>query len=261
MSLPEPQRLAYLQALEITQYVPRVPIAGALALPEAPKTREPVGQEAAGAADPRETTADAGAATATDRDRSVPAPVVPELVAAGRQATAERQPLVEPAAAPAPKHSGRQVAGDRPRFAVCVLDLPQQCRILLELGSADAVGLSATEHRMLADLVLALRQPDALQQFSGRAFRWPLVNNPRIDQGPGAAREALRAFLAEPAPAGLILLFGQELVQLFDLAPGEVPVPSAELAARCLCLPGLMALQQEVELKPRVWRLIQAALG
>ncbi len=153
------------------------------------------------------------------------------------------------------------MAGDRPRLAVCVLDLPQQCRILLELGSADAVGLSATEHRMLADLVLALRQPDALQQFSGRAFRWPLVNNPRIDQGPGAAREALRAFLAEPAPAGLILLFGQELVQLFDLAPGEVPVPSAELAARCLCLPGLMALQQEVELKPRVWRLIQAALG
>lgn len=243
----EVQRLAYLNALGITQYVPLAPIAGALLLPEQDDAEDDMPAEATVMTAPANNV-DTAPVPAPQETRSDLAETSIPLLDLNR---------VKPPRAVAPVVP-RPATGVR--FALQVLTLPA-VRLVLELGQADAPGLSAREHRLVADLLLALDASVELTDGALKTFRWPLVNNPRIVADAGAARDALIAFLAatQPQPPVPVTLFLGTVAAscLHPASPGShFQVP--ECGGECRVTHSLDELLRDWTCKPRVWQHLQA---
>ena len=259
--MDEGQRLAYLQALGITQYVPLQPVAGVLELPLAEwdeVAHEPAGTEAVSA------------------EASPPPEVeLPVEVTETQPVTEKATPVVAESSEIPQLDLSRLTAGlggpkpDKPRssqplrrFTLAMVSLPPRLRLLVQLGSPDAPGFSAREHRMLSDLLLALGTGADITDANTRLFRWPLVNNPRIAGDPGAARDGLFAFLAavqSEQPVVKTLILGTAPAGLFhDAEPGR-SFTLAELGDQpCLLTHGFAAMEQDWTLKAAAWRHIQS---
>ncbi len=263
--MQEAQRLAYLNALGITQYVPLAPIAGAPVLPEIPWDDE-VAEAESGLPPPADVPAAVQEAVQQTVEKSRSStPVAPAVVVPSATQSDEIPELdlsrVKPEAAPVaarPKASATAT-----RFALAVVTVPQRMRLVFELALPDAPGFSAQEHRMVSDILLALNAQTELNDSITKLFRWPMVNNPRIAADASAARDALIAFLAaaqEQNTAPVTIFFGT-------------------LAANCLhgCEPGdefqlpesgglhgvtfnLKTLLQDAAVKPVAWQQLQTFL-
>lgn len=275
----EGQRLAYLQALGITQYVPLRPVAGAPTLPVmAWEAEAAAADESATLNDPVEapvaavvaevvekitTSIDAKTATAPMPDTQAPstgsAPSDNDIP----QLDLSRVKLDD-----APKKAVVARASAQQRFTLAVLSLPQQLRLLVQLSQPDAPGLSAVEYRMLGDLLLALGSRQDINDSALKLFRWPLVNNPRIAADASAARDGLLAFLAaaqaeQPIAKTIVLgtapqtCFSHEVLgQAFALPE----LDSAAGAGQCLMTHSLLDLQRDWSLKATLWQHLQAFL-
>lgn len=282
----EGERLAYLQALGITQYVPLRPIAGAVSLPS-PAWEVP----AAEAVQPQPFLREDAAVSAAPRENlranvSEPsADTVAQAVSAAVQRTHPDSPAMpEHSPEPAPgnttdipqldlsklkpveekKQPVTPKAAALQRFTLAVITLPQRARLLVELAQPDAPGLSGVEFRLLSDLLLALNCQQEIGDSNTKLFRWPLVNNPRIAADVSAARDGLLAFLAaaqSEQPLGKVLFLGAAPLVCFPHQQvGEVfSLPELEGAA-CLFTHSLAALQKDWTLKPIVWRQLQSFL-
>lgn len=267
--MQEAQRLAYLNALGITQYVPLAPIAGAPVLP--------VLQEAD---DPGYAPEDLLVQEATSRyaDESMPASAeeaVADITVAEKTATVPQQSASEipaareiPAATDIPVLDLSKVKPERTpvaapakpaaslRFALAVVTIPQRLRLIVELAQPDAPGFSAQEHRLVSDLLLALDAKTELNDSATKLFRWPLVNNPRIAADASATRDALFAFLSSAQAAQAVpatAFIGTSAVRCLHQADPGAIFQLADISGRCLVTHSLKEIQQDWRLKPALW--------
>lgn len=290
--MQEAQRLAYLNALGITQYVPLAPIAGALVLPDIPWddvvdagvpaqdvalaniasadrsphsfALEPVALEAGSPETAAPASVQEAVQQVVDKSRSVapatrPAVIPPTLPPEEiPQLDVSRVKPEAPAVAPRPKAPATAT-----RFALGIVTLPDVARLVFELGLPDAPGFSAQEHRIVSDILLALNARTELNDSITKLFRWPMVNNPRIAADVSAARDALIAFLAGAQEGGVVpatLFFGTVAASCLHASqPGDV-FQLPESGGRNGVTHSLKALQHDGKLKADVWRHLQMLL-
>lgn len=279
----EGQRLAYLQALGITQYVPLRPIDGAPTLPVMAWETDavPVAEEAAESAlqtRPVEPQAPAVMAEVVEKitagvDVKSAAAQMPAAAAAFTDSASTDNDIPQLDLSrvkldDSPKKAVVVKASAQQRFTLAVINLPQQMRLLVQLSQPDAPGLSAVEYRMLGDLLLALGSQQDINDSGIKLFRWPLVNNPRIAADASAARDGLLAFLAAAQgeqPIAKTVVLGtaalssfphQQIGQAFALPE----LDSAAGAGNCLMTHSLLDLQRDWSLKPALWQHLQAFL-
>ena len=278
----EGQRLAYLQALGITQYVPLRPIDGTPTLPvmawEAESVVAEQSSESTTVVKPVEapvttvvaevvekitTSVDAKTATAPMPDAQAPstgsAPSDNDIP----QLDLSRVKLDD-----APKKTLAAKPSALQRFTLAVITLPQRARLLVQLSQPDAPGLSAVEYRMLGDLLLALGSQQDINDSSIKLFRWPLVNNPRIAADASAARDGLLAFLAaaqaeQPIAKTVVLGTAPQTCFSHEVLGQAFALPELDSAAgggQCLMTNSLLDLQRDWSLKPALWQHLQTFL-
>lgn len=258
LAVDEGRRQAYLAALGIPLWGARVELPGAL--PGEPLGFVPwiVGTDEADAS-PRESSLVAAPA------RSEPAGPVPAAPAAGPSvpdapmatrasapgpgsadadpvAPRRQAPAVSPAAPAAASIADPAADTRAPRLGCRAWSLAPGLSALIDQG--DAPDLSAVEHRLLANIALALEAPEPPGAL-GNLLRWPLNANPRLDHGP----TAMQAWLAHALrlPAGRCLVFGAALA-------GHVRAARPDL--ELIAVPALAELLAEADAKRRFWRAL-----
>lgn len=270
MGLHESTRLAYLQALGITQYVPLQSVAGALQLPPLdgqdsadaiPAAGEPAGTGPVPTGLPQNgVAAQQSAAQSSAAPAAETSPVPQPAPAAGHDIPQLDVSKLKPARAAQP--AAKSQAPAAPRFTLAVLTLAGRARLLVELGRFDAPGFSALEHRLLGDLLLALGIRQDISD--SHLFRWPPVNNPRVADELDAARVGLLAFIdgaqnRQPLPrllflgtAALSCFPAQKTGAAFHLTDTQGP--------ECLFTHSLAALQKDWTLKAGFWQQVREFL-
>lgn len=266
----ESERLAYLNALGITQYVALNAIDGAPVLPELaadaiwpqPSADTPTAVDAVPEQVPVQTVEPALAATV-----SVPV---------AEPATAEPEPespVTDGGAIPQldvgklkqeviqPKTAVAKPAIKAQRFALAVVTVNDQYRLFVELAVADSPGLSALEHRMVSDLLALLGQPNGLDQFGAKLYRWPMVNNPRIASDPQAAREGLLGFIASAPTVKKNLFLGSKAAAVLSDQPLGQVFALGDSAVNAITTWSLLEMQNDWTRKADAWNSIRPFLA
>lgn len=270
----EADRLAYLNALGITQYVALNPIAGAQQLPvlapeqiwpEPDATHDAKGDHTAVQAPQhglQSSPADQRDQVQGQTAQQPAGPQTPPQTPAGGVTEAEetvpRLDLsklnleTEVATQPVTKPQARVQ-----QFALAVITVTGQYRLFVELELADAPGLSAVEHRMVTDLLILLGQPQGLDSFGAKLYRWPMVTNPRIAADAQAARDGLLGFIASaPTVSRNVFLGMKATTVLADTSPGQIfALPDAG-EADSLATYSLAEMRQDWRHKAAFWSTV-----
>jgi len=255
--LNEPRRRAYLDAMQVVQWLPRAelpfaaPSRAELLAWEAPTQPEPQVAPAMPAAAPSVITrAPAPAPVPAERPR----PEIPRPTAAAKPA--------EAAPAPAPK-AARPVV-QAPRFALQLLRAGA-CLVLVELPTGEAFQTRDPGYLLLKDMLRAAGLPDS-PRLIGEPVRWPLLARGSLDQGPEAARDFVQGFIAvqlETEPCDCIWLVGLPALR-YAADVGESAFHTL-VAIDNLCegwaLPGLETLMDEPMRKADVWHAMRPLMA
>jgi hypothetical protein len=268
----EAERQAYLKALGIVQYVPREPLPGA---PESPVLTDadlfpPVSAEPGGEADVSQQIPDrspsdvplvdqeaAGDARDTPATTSAAdAPQAPSLSAEGITVNIPQALLEEQSSDRAQPKAARNQSADADTVAFCfaLLRGPGGVAILVELGDAGVKDMSAQEHRLVGDILVALQMPP--DQTRPMYFKWPLVNNPKIRQGWAEARETLLSYLDEKlgdAGVSTLVLLGDVPGRVLQIENHQLPLGSGTLVV--VHAPAPQAMLSDWRYKARAWRM------
>lgn len=256
--IDEQQRRAYLGAMQVTSWLPRMALPfAAPSRPEllvvTPKVEPPRRPQPAMRveADTRPAHKEAPGAEKPATPRK--APVLPLRPAAHKAAA----PPAEVTTPPAPRRE------PPPRFALQLLRAGN-CLLLTELPTGEPFASRDPAYRLLKDLLRAAGLPDSPRPL-GEPIRWPLIrNNPEFDQGPAAARDYVRTVLQgqlEQEPAACTWLVGVPAMRF----AGEADTPEAcheiELAGLGVAwtLPGLEQLMEAPPLKAELWQSMRRA--
>lgn len=270
----ESQRLAFLQAIGVTSWVPRQPLAHAAL--RMPAEAEPAAQRAraadltpAPAVDaPADSTAIAPADTGRPVTDSPSARLVEQRRAqvAAQPARKELPPqaasVSDLAATPSSpiEQAGRTVA---PFYLQLWMAGP--CALLIEI-SDPGLEKGTAEHNLLCDILRAAGLPPAPRLQAD--FRWPLSRNPQVARSAEAASEALQAFMQarlESQPVKSIGCFG---AMAGLLATGD-PEEAAALRGRDEALeelgagwfaPGIEVMLQQPGEKAGLWQLLKRVM-
>lgn len=251
--LNEPRRRAYLDAMQVVQWLPRAELPFAapsrpeLLAWEAPLEPEP---PLVPALSPVVARAPAAPSAALERSR----PEIPRPAALAKP--------VEPAPVPAPKVAKPVVAA--PRFALQLLRAGA-CLVLVELPTGEAFQSRDPGYLLLKDMLRAAGLPDS-PRLIGEPVRWPLLARGSLDQGPEAARDFVQGFISvqlETEPCDCIWLVGLPALR-YAADAGEsafysvVPIDN-------LCegwaLPGLETLMDEPMRKADVWHAMRPLMA
>lgn len=205
----EAARLHMLDAIGITPLVPRFVLAGArpspqgevvsLAATQAPiATPSVCAEQTAPVATPVSTPVAARPASGRRIDIDVPA-------------NAERRDK------PALVVADNTASGESLRLQVCLYQHHPRLFSLLPLYRAD---FQPEVDQFVAAVVKAMGLSP--QSLAPQIFRWPFVNNPKLDHGINALREALAGFVQQAVrePDSMLLLWGADLSRF-------LPVPVA----------------------------------
>lgn len=255
--LTEPRRRAYLNAMQVVQWLPRgeLPFA-ALSRPDVlADPLEPVEPTEARDLPP------SVRAVSVSTPESAPVPRVERpRVDIPRPAVAKPSPApaAEPAAAPA------KPGVPAPRFALQLLRAGR-CLVLAELPTGDAFQSRDPGYLLLKDMLRAAGLPDS-PQLVGEPVRWPLLARGSLDQGPQAATDFVQGFIAaqlEEAPCACVWLIG--LPALRFAAGCDEAAFYQEVAIDGLCdgwaLPGLETLMDEPMRKADVWQAMRRLMA
>ncbi len=272
----ESRRLAYLDALGIPQFVARENIEGAPTLPELaddqiwalqdePLERaQPVEVVPSPAVEEAQPSREPEISEPIQADSNADVPlqqnsVPPQLDVSKLGLDQERvKPVAGTPAAGKPVQSVE-------RFSLAIVTVPEQFRFIVQLGVADAPGLSAAEYRMLSDILQALGYPNWLNQNAAQSFQWPIVNNPRIAKDRTAARDGLVGFFSSAPTLAKNVFLGVSAAsilyqgELDPLAKPMEPVQLDGLPGQSLILPSFLQMQ-DWQLKPRAWQQMQKFL-
>ncbi|MET1080739.1 MAG: energy transducer TonB [Pseudomonas sp.] len=258
----ESRRLAYLSAMQVDSWLPRVVLPFAApsplrwqapdepieAQPPAPASVASVGTAAPTPIAPQAT----AAAPVTDEPRprvEVPRPVAKVVATLVEQTTAA--PARNPAVAP-------------PRFALQLLRAGD-CVLLVELPTGETFTSRDPAYLLLKDLLRAAGLPDS-PQLLGEPVRWPLLQRGALDQGPQAALEYVQGFIgAQLEQAGecrCLWLVGLPAVRFAGEA--DAGAYHRELQVEGLgnawAVPGLEAMLDEPLIKAEVWQAMRRVM-
>nr|WP_194718719.1 energy transducer TonB [Pseudomonas typographi] len=239
--LTETRRRAYLNAMQIVQWLPRAELP--FAAPSRPQLLEPW-LPAPGEA---EAPGPGGDKPAPPPGRPRPKVAVPRPQAA--PAAIAEAVAIEPAppvAKPAPP----------PRFALQLLRAGR-CLLLVELPTGEAFQSRDPAYLLLKDLLRAAGLPDA-PRLIGEPVRWPLLARGNLDQGPQAAQDFVQGFVAaqyEAEPCACLWLVGLPALRYAAGADDSAfyndwPLEGLGCA---WALPGLELLMDEPQRKAAVW--------
>lgn len=251
--LNEPRRRAYLDAMQVVQWLPRAELPfAAPSRPELLTWEAPVESEPALVPALPPAVARAPAPTSGPLERS--RPEIPRPAAPAKPA--------EPAPAPSPKAARPVVPA--PRFSLQLLRAGA-CLVLVELPTGEAFQSRDPGYLLLKDMLRAAGLPDS-PRLIGEPVRWPLLVRGTLDQGPEAARDFVQGFISvqlETEPCDCIWLVGLPALR-YAADAGEsafysvVPIDN-------LCegwaLPGLETLMDEPMRKADVWHAMRPLMA
>ncbi len=261
--MQEARRLAYLNAMQVDSWLPRLalPFAAPSPLqwqtPVEAELPEPVMQVPRPvAAAPAPTPEPVAAPVEALRSRiEVPRPATP---ARGTPPAVVEDVEAEAEAAPT------TAAGAPPRFALQLLRAGA-CVLLVELPTGEPFASRDPAYLLLKDLLRAAGLPDS-PQVLGEPVRWPLLRRGSLDQGPQAALEYVQGFIAARLEAEgdcrCLWLVGLSAVRF--AGEGEAELFNRELQIDGLgaawAVPGLDLLMDEPARKADLWRAMRRVM-
>jgi hypothetical protein len=244
----ELRRRAYLDAMQVVSWLPRVELPfAAPSRPERLRHLEPPRP----LAEPPVARVQASAVSR----------VLPPREPAQAQAIAQAAPPV----ADQPPRRGRERPRAVPRFALQLLRAGA-CALLVELPTGEALQRRDPAYLLLKDLLRAAGLPDS-PQLVGEPVRWPLLSRGSLDQGPQAALDFVRSFVAarleEQEPCACLWLVGLPAIRFTAAADAERYHDAFRLEGlgACWALPGLELLLEQPERKRELWRAMQRVRG
>lgn len=251
--IEEVRRRAYLTAMQVASWLPRVELP--FAAPSRAELLQPLPEVEEEAA-PAVPAPVAEAKPAAEPQR--PVIEVPRPTAAAKVFA---KPEVKVEAEPVPLVEAKPVAPP-PRFALQLLRAGD-CALLVELATGEPFQSRDPSYLLLKDLLRAAGLPDAPQQVGdGSPIRWPLLARGNLDQGPDSARDYVQGVLAgqlEAEPCRCLWLVGLPAVRFAGEADAEAY--NRELQVEGLgaawALPSLELLMDEPERKADVWRAMR----
>lgn len=251
--IDEARRRAYLGAMQIVSWLPRVALP--FAAPSRPELLEPLEPQVP---------------PALVRP-GVELKVVPEAPPRPRPVERPKIEVARPAArVEAPAAASKEVAEPvapkavplpPPRFALQLLRAGR-CALLVELPTGEPFQSRDPGYLLLRDLLRAAGLADSPRPL-GEPVRWPLFRGGNLDQGPQAAREYVQTFVAarleEEGDCACLWLVG--LPALRFAAVLEADAFNRELRVEGLppvwALPGLESLMEEPVRKAELWRAMR----
>lgn len=248
--IDEARRRAYLGAMQVVSWLPRVALP--FAAPSRPELLEPLEPPAAPPAPVRPGVELKIVPEAPPRPRPVERPKIEvprpaARVEAPAAASEEAVKPVAPKAAPLPP----------PRFALQLLRAGR-CALLVELPTGEPFQSRDPGYLLLRDLLRAAGLADSPRPL-GEPVRWPLLRGGNLDQGPQAAREYVQTFVAarleEEGDCTCLWLVG--LPALRFAAALEADALQVEGLPPVWALPGLETLMEEPARKAELWRAMR----
>ena len=234
-ALPETRRLAYLQAMGVDSYFPRVALAGAppSVLCELPPRPEALAEPPLAPENATDSAPQTGGSPQALRD------LLPSVAATARPATGKRAQ-----AGPASPEA------DGVRFTLRFFQVPGST---LLIDASPEAAPEARLQRLATNLLLAISRLDGdaaagATNVQQHIFRWPMVGNSQVARSEQAAREAVAAAVqgnCERHGFSRVLLMG-ELAQRYAATPvAGVRLLPCESLAHYLATPAA---------KARLWR-------
>jgi hypothetical protein len=251
--IAELRRRAYLSAMQVASWLPRVELP--FAAPSRPELLQPPEPEIPAAAEPaspvvRESAPPSRPEPLAERPKiEVPRPSV-----AARSA----KPEVAEAEAPAP---AKAVVASPPRFALQLLRAGA-CAVLVELPTGEPLQGRDPAYLLLKDLLRAAGLPDS-PQLIGEPVRWPLLVRGNMDQGPQAALEFVQSFVAarleEQEPCACLWLVGLPAIRFAGEADADCYNRELQIdgLGAAWALPGLELLMDEPARKAELWQAMR----
>lgn len=249
--LEEVRRRAYLGAMQIVTWLPRVALP--FAAPSRPELLDEIGTPA------EETVTPAVAEAPISQPTPVAERVRPELP---RPSAPERTPVVvEDTPAETPEATEpEQVQRPVPRFSLQLLRAGR-CLLLVDLPTGEPFQRRDPAYLLLRDLLRAAQLPDSPQLVGdGEPIRWPLLRGVSLGQSETDARDYVQTvLLRERESAACIWLVGPAAVR-FGGERDEQALFSEfaiEEVGRAWALPGLEQLIEEPALKRPLWQAMK----
>ncbi|WP_413044218.1 energy transducer TonB [Pseudomonas sp. YJ42] len=267
--ITESRRRAFLDAMQVTTWLPRVELP--FAAPSRPELlqfvepeampapvvelEQPVTQPAPSSPAP---VTDAPAATASPAADAVRA-AMPRIAMPEPKKTSARPTDAEPAAAE------QKAAIPPPRFALQLLRAGN-CLLLVELPTGESFQSRDPAYLLLKDLLRAAKLPDKPQQVGdGEPIRWPLLHRGSLDQGAEAARDYVQGVVAaELEEMGCACLWLVGLPALRFAGEVEADACYRELhidgIGHALAMPGLEQLMEQPGSKAELWKAMRRSM-
>ncbi|MDF3196833.1 energy transducer TonB [Pseudomonas sp. 1928-m] len=260
--IAELRRRAYLSAMQVASWLPRVELP--FAAPSRPELLQPPvePEPEAATAVPQAVAEAAPAYEPPLAETPVVAPASRPKIEVPRPAPQGRMAKVEAVAADAEAQVTPQpTLVAPPRFALQLLRAGA-CAVLVELPTGEPLQGRDPAYLLLKDLLRAAGLPDS-PQLIGEPVRWPLLVRGQIDQGPQAALEYVQSFvgarLEEQEPCSCLWLVGLPAIRFAGEATADAY--NRELQVEGLgaawALPGLELLMDEPERKRELWQAMR----
>ncbi|WP_415754730.1 energy transducer TonB [Pseudomonas leptonychotis] len=259
--ITELRRRAYLSAMQVASWLPRVELP--FAAPSRPELLEALVEPEVEVPIPlAEQVVEQRVAEAAPayQPQAVEAPIARTKIEVPRPAVAARQGITQVAETEAQVVEPK-VSVAPPRFALQLLRAGA-CAVLVELPTGEPLQGRDPAYLLLKDLLRAAGLPDS-PQLIGEPVRWPLLARGQIDQGPDAALEFVQSFvgarLEEQEPCSCLWLVGLPAIRFAGEADAEAY--NRELQVEGLgaawALPGLELLMDEPERKRELWQAMR----
>lgn len=248
--IPELRRRAYLSAMQVANWLPRVALP--FAAPSRPELLEPLEEPVIEAQPQTVAPSERPTIVETPRPRvEVPRPKAQERNLLPVVSDEEQTPTtaVKSAAEPAP------------RFALQLLRAGH-CAVLVELPTGEPLQGRDPAYLLLKDLLRAAGLPDSPHMI-GQPVRWPLLARGNMNQGPSAALEFVQSFVAarleEQEPITFLWLVGLPAIRFAGEADAgdynrELQI---EGIGSAWAVPGLELLMDEPARKADVWQAMR----
>lgn len=261
--IEEARRRAYLGAMQVASWLPRVALPfAAPSRPELLETPAPVVAETAPLVPAAEVARETVAPAAVPAPKAEPGSIAARLLP---KAAAPAKPMVTPTSENVADAEAEPVArapvAPPPRFALQLLRAGE-CTLLVELPTGEPLASRDPAYLLLKDLLRAAGLPDS-PQILGEPVRWPLLARGNMDQGPQAALEFVQGFIAarleEGAPSACLWLVGMPAVRFAGEGDEESLLREWQIEGlgAAWALPGLERLAEEPSLKADLWRAMR----
>ncbi len=263
--ISETGRRAYLNAMQIDTWLPRVELPFAAPSNPALLAALPIAEVEVGSAPVASPVLDIQVAPAQEVNRPVNKgpQSMQQLRERIRPTTA--QVAVEAEVLPEAPVASAPVVVATPRFSLQLLRAGN-CLVLVELPTGEAFQSRDPAYLLLRDLLRAAGLPDS-PQLVGVPVRWPFLVSGQLEQGPDEARDFVQSFIAarmaeDEQPCACLWLIGGPALRY----AGEVDENAfhRELQIEGLgsvwTIPGLELLIDEPERKRELWHSMRRVM-